>query len=79
MAEAIKIKVDLQALEALTKRYPEASAKAREGRLTEALLLLDAEIALQAGLRRRRRCRPQARARMPRLLLADEDKGFARR
>ena len=41
MAEAIKIKVDLQALEALTKRYPEASAKAREGRLTEALLLLE--------------------------------------
>ena len=44
MAEAVKIKVDLTGLEALTKRWPEASETARRGRLTEALLLLEAAI-----------------------------------
>jgi hypothetical protein len=44
MAGDISIKVDLKELEALTKRYPEASEKARLGRLTEALLLLEREV-----------------------------------
>ena len=44
MAENIKIVVDLKELEALTRSYPEASAKAVRGRLTEALLLLEAAI-----------------------------------
>jgi hypothetical protein len=44
MADNIKIVVDLKELEALTKRYPEASLTARRGRLTEALLLLEREI-----------------------------------
>ncbi len=44
MADEIKIKVDLKELEALTKRYPEASTKARRKRLREALLLLEREI-----------------------------------
>lgn len=44
MAENVKIIVHLKALEDLTRRYPEASAKAREARLTEALLLLEATI-----------------------------------
>ena len=44
MADNIKIKVDLKGLEALTKRYPEASATARRNRLTEALLLLERAI-----------------------------------
>ncbi len=44
MADEVKIKVDLKELEALTKRYPEASATARRRRLMEALLLLEAAI-----------------------------------
>ena len=40
----ISIKVDLKELEALAKRYPEASEKARRGRLAEALLLLEREV-----------------------------------
>jgi hypothetical protein len=44
MAGDISIKVDLKELEALTKRYPDASTAARRGRLTEALLLLEREI-----------------------------------
>jgi hypothetical protein len=44
MAGDISIKVDLKELEALTKRYPEASETARRGRLTEALLLLEREV-----------------------------------
>jgi hypothetical protein len=44
MAESAKIVVDLKALEDLTRRYPEASAKARRSRLTEALLLLEAAV-----------------------------------
>ena len=44
MADAVSIKVDLKELEALAKRYPEASTTARRGRLTEALLLLEREV-----------------------------------
>ena len=44
MAEDVKIIVDLKELEALTKRYPEASTTARRGRLQEGLLLLEREI-----------------------------------
>lgn len=44
MADDIKIKVDLEELKSLTKRYPEASLTARRGRLTEALLLLEREV-----------------------------------
>jgi len=44
MAENIKMSVDLKALEELTRRYPEASAKATRSRLTEGLLLLEAAV-----------------------------------
>ena len=44
MAESAKIIVDLKALEELTRSYPEASAKARQARLNEALLLLEAAV-----------------------------------
>lgn len=39
-----KIEVDLKDLEKLTKSYPEESQKARQGRMTEALLLLQREV-----------------------------------
>jgi len=39
-----KVKVDLRELEALVKRYPDASKKARMRRLTEAVNLLEREI-----------------------------------
>jgi len=39
-----RLKVDLRDLEQLTKKYPEASRKARIAKLTEALLLLEREI-----------------------------------
>jgi hypothetical protein len=44
MAESVKIVVDMKPLEELTRRYPEASGKARRARLTEALLLLERAI-----------------------------------
>lgn len=44
MAESVRIIADLKALERLTKRYPEESGRARRGRLTEALLLLEAAV-----------------------------------
>lgn len=40
----VKIKTDLKDLEKLTKAFPEVSKTARQGRLTEALLLLEREI-----------------------------------
>ena len=44
MAGDIKVKVNLKEIEDLSKRYPEASKTARQGRLTEALLLLEREV-----------------------------------
>jgi len=44
MAEAARIVADLKGVEELARRYPEASMTARQGRLQEALLLLEREI-----------------------------------
>lgn len=40
----IKVSADIKALESLTRKYPAASQEARVSRITEALLLLEAEI-----------------------------------
>lgn len=42
--ENVEFRMDLSDIEALVRSYPEASKRARESRITEALALLEAEI-----------------------------------